>query len=127
MKLFVCISAVVILVHFTIAQNWNYDTLGPEVWSDLFHECGRTSQSPINIRTSCTVYQSYDPFQFSSSYRQVFNFTLVNDGTTIDAIPKANSSSPFQLIGGGLNGTFELIDFHLHWGENYRSGSEHQV
>jgi carbonic anhydrase len=127
MKPFASVSVLFILFPLATAQSWNYDTLGPEVWSDLFHECGRTSQSPINIRTSCTLYQSYDHLWFSPSYRRVSNFTLVNDGTTIDGIPEEDVSSSFQLTGGGLNGTFELIDFHLHWGENYRSGSEHQV
>ena len=33
----------------------------------------------------------------------------------------------FRLAGGGLNGTFEFVNFHLHWGENHKSGSEHEV
>jgi len=26
-----------------------------------------------------------------------------------------------------LNGIYQFVNFHLHWGENYKSGSEHQV
>ncbi|CAF4254724.1 unnamed protein product, partial [Rotaria sordida] len=35
--------------------------------------------------------------------------------------------SGLKLAGGDLPGTLELVNFHLHWGENHKSGSEHEV
>ena len=32
------------------------------------------------------------------------------------------------ITGGGLNGTYEFAQFHLHWGgEDSTKGSEHQI
>ncbi|CAF4666049.1 unnamed protein product, partial [Rotaria sp. Silwood2] len=54
-------------------------------------------------------------------------FNVLNNGHTIVGTYNANDSSPFKLTGGGLNGTFEFSNFHLHWDENSKSGSEHRV
>jgi carbonic anhydrase len=120
-SLFLCISC------STTDETWNYHNLGPDVWSDAYPSCAGHSQSPINIRTACTIYQPYTPFNFSSTYDLTHDFTLINNGHTIIGTYNGNESSSLKLTGGGLHGTFEFVNFHLHWGENYRSGSEHQV
>jgi len=127
MQLFIVISIIFVLVHRIICEDWNYGDLGPDVWSDRYPLCGGRSQSPINILTACTTYQPFTPFQFSSSYNLPNNFILTNNGHTIVGRYIDNSSSPFKLTGSGLSGTYEFVNFHLHWGENYKSGSEHQV
>jgi hypothetical protein len=73
------------------------------------------------------TYQALPSFSFSSSYDRTYDFKLTNTGYSITGKYNGNDSSPFRLTGGGLQGTFEFVDFHLHWGENYRSGSEHPV
>ena len=107
--------------------HWDYGALGPDVWSDFYPSCAGTSQSPIDIRTACTTYQSYVPFQFSSGYSATQNFTLMNNGHTIAGTQVDKTTYPLILTGGGLNDTFLFVNFHLHWGENYKSGSEHQL
>ena len=107
--------------------QWDYNDLGPDVWRDIFPACGGTSQSPINIKTACTAYQSFEPFQFSPAYNTIQNFTLINNGHTITAIQVNRDEYPLTLSGGGLPGTFTFANLHLHWGENYNSGSEHQM
>ncbi|CAF1254402.1 unnamed protein product, partial [Rotaria sordida] len=97
------------------------------VWSETHESCGRYSQSPIIIKTACTVYRTFTPFDFSSAYNLQHDFTLLNTGHTVVGTYHGNDSSPFNLTGGGLNGTFRLHNFHLHWGENHRTGSEHQI
>jgi carbonic anhydrase len=114
-------------IHSTMSQTWNYGDLGPDVWKDISPECGQRSQSPINIRTLCTTYREFPLFQFSAGYNKTWNFTLINDGSTIDSIPIGVDAGNLKLNGGGLNGTFDFLEFHPHWGENYRSGSEHQM
>ena len=116
------------LLHNEVScQTWNYGVLGPEIWEDLYPVCGGRLQSPINILTACTVYQIYPEFRFSSGYNQPLDFTMLNDGSTIDDNPREMNTSNFRLTDGGLNGTYEFLNFHLHWGENYRAGSEHQM
>jgi len=121
-----------LLLYFSLmsidGNQWNYGQLGPDIWSDYYPLCAGKSQSPINILTACTVYKKFAPFQFTSSYDEKHYFTLKNNGHTIIATLNTDyQQSPLYLTGGGLNGTFEFVNFHLHWGENYRSGSEHQM
>ena len=109
------------------AEAFNYEELGQEIWSDNAPLCDGQSQSPINIQTACTTYQQFSSFQFSTSYNEYKIFTLKNTGHTIGGAPKTAASPPMSISGGGLSGTFEFVGFHLHWGENRKSRSEHEV
>ncbi len=114
-------------ISLSDGPHWNYDEYGPDVWKDLYPACGATAQSPINIKTQCTTYQSYSPFQFSTAYNLAQDFTLINNGHTLVGEQTNGTAFPLLLSGGGLNETFTFRNFHLHWGENYNSGSEHQL
>ncbi|CAF0825120.1 unnamed protein product [Adineta steineri] len=120
---------IIFLLSSTVSSNqWNYGQLGPDIWSDYYPLCAGNSQSPINILTACTKYRNLKPFQLTSSYDEKHYFTLRNNGhTVIGIINQEYKQSPLVITGGGLNGTFEFVNFHLHWGENYKSGSEHQI
>ena len=110
------------------ADQWNYQNLGPDIWSESFPSCAGQSQSPINILTACTIFRDLPAFSFASAYDEPYNFTVHKYGhTVVGTLLGHNSSSMMQLTGGGLDGTFEFVNFHLHWGENYRTGSEHHV
>lgn len=110
------------------ANQWNYGQLGPDIWSDYYPLCAGKSQSPVNILTACTVYRKFSEFQFTSSYDEKHYFKLINNGHTIIATLSTDyQQSPLSLTGGGLNGTFDFVNFHLHWGENHKSGSEHEL
>ena len=127
MRLFIVNFVLFIHYHSIVSQNWNYGNLGPDVWSNTIPACAGRSQSPINIQTACTTYQRMAPFHFSSAYSIPQSFNLTNNGVTISTgLAAPNSSSPI-LTGGGLDRTYEFLEFHLHWGENYGSGSEHEV
>jgi len=116
------------IVDSTTSNTWNYADIGPDVWGDKFPLCKGHLQSPINILTACTTYQSFAPFRFSSAFNSINDFTLLNNGHTITGTYKGDNPSSLKLVGGGLeDGTFVFDNFHLHWGENYKSGSEHQV
>jgi len=109
-------------------HDWDYGKHGPAVWSELYSTCGGEHQSPINILTACTKYLSIPQFNFSDGYNELHNFTLTNNGHTIMGTYNNNSELPtFRIQGGGLNGTYEFVNFHLHWGENHKSGSEHEM
>ncbi|CAF0769021.1 unnamed protein product [Rotaria sordida] len=110
------------------ADQWNYGNLGPDIWSEYYPLCSGKSQSPINILTACTVYKDFQPFNFILTLDEKHYFTLKNNGhTIISTINNQHKQSSIELTGSNLNGTFEFVNFHLHWGEHYKSGSEHQI
>ena len=128
-----CPANVLILFLFagTIADHshdWNYADNGPDVWSELYPTCGGQRQSPINILTACTTYRKISPFTFESGYYHQHNFSLLNNGHTIVATTTNETQlSSLRLRGGDLKGTYDFVNFHLHWGENHKSGSEHEM
>jgi len=127
-KILFILSSIFFLIYADQNQSWNYAENGPDVWSETYPTCGGQSQSPINILTACTVYKNFTPFIFGSGYNEEHNFTLTNNGHTIIGTFNNETKLPaFRLTGGDLNGTFEFVNFHLHWGENQKSGSEHEV
>ncbi|CAF1585489.1 unnamed protein product [Rotaria sp. Silwood1] len=109
-------------------HEWDYGELGPDVWHERFPTCGGQLQSPIDILTACTTYKNFTPFTFGSGYNEQHNFKLRNNGHTIVGtfINEPNLSA-LRLTGGDFQGTLEFVNFHLHWGENHKSGSEHEV
>lgn len=127
MQLSLYILALLVTIRLTHSEDWNYHDLGPDTWSEIYPLCSGQSQSPIDILTACTTYKTFTNFNFSSTYGQTNNFTLVNNGHSIAATYIGNNPLTFTLTGGGLNGTFQFTNFHLHWGENSKSGSEHRV
>ncbi|CAF4232174.1 unnamed protein product, partial [Rotaria sordida] len=127
LQFFIFISLLLIIVCPITGESWNYHDLGPDIWSETYPSCAGHSQSPINIKTACTIYRTFTSFNFSSAYNLNHNFTLLNNGHSIVGTYNGNDSSSFKLTGASLNGTFEFSSFHLHWGENSKSGSEHQV
>lgn len=109
-------SLIFVLLFSTIqadqSHDWNYDEYGPDVWSERYPVCGGKRQSPINIRIACTTHRSLQSFVFGSDYQVQHNFTLKNNGHTIMGILYDPLKLPaFQ------NGTFEFVNFHLHWSE----------
>lgn len=117
------------ILYFVILvkSDWNYNDQGPDVWSEQYPFCAKHAQSPINIITACTIYQSFKPFDFSSDYNQLQSFTLKHIGHTISAILTDKNSSILIINGGNLIGTYRFSSFHFHFGENHKCGSEHQV
>ena len=118
---------VAIDVSSSNGDEWNYGSKGPDIWPDLFPTCGQRSQSPINIRTTYTIYKDLPCFQFSSQYDRKQDFRLTNNGHSISVVQVNSTASPPILTGGGLNESFIFRNIHIHWGENYGSGSEHQL
>jgi carbonic anhydrase len=123
------VLVLLVCLYFRLCQSadWNYHNLGPEVWPDLFPACAGSSQSPIDIKTACTVHQPFPAFNLSSNYGMDQAFSASNNGHGISAVMVSETNLPLSLIGGGLNGTYSFVNFHMHWGENYGAGSEHQM
>ena len=105
---------------------WSYEN--PSEWSTHFPHANGTCQSPINIVTSETKPESYPPFVFSPRYASDQLFTLTHDGRQVSAaLADKQNAGEIWLKGSGLLGRFHFVNFHLHWGENNRHGSEHEI
>jgi len=109
--------------------HWDYSDgeYGPDNWKKYFPLCGGDTQSPIDIDSLSTYYYQFQSFNFSQGYYSEQTFTLTNNGHSIQAVQTNTNGPSLQLTGGDLNGEYEFVNFHLHWGENDSPGSEHLV
>ena len=127
-RLVVFLSLLLITIKSDIFEapsfEWNYGRFGPDVWYKKFPQCAGEYQSPVNIKTACTIYRQFEPFHFSSAFYKPMKFTLIHDGHSVKGKPLGEK---LFLSGGNLNGTFTFKNFHLHWGPNQNVGSEHQM
>uniref|UniRef100_A0A3P9JBV2 Carbonic anhydrase n=1 Tax=Oryzias latipes TaxID=8090 RepID=A0A3P9JBV2_ORYLA len=119
------------LVLYTNWGDWCYNTClskevsyhSPSHWKDMEgSSCGDSRQSPIDIQTSSVksdpnldsfIFQGFDSTQVIKS--------ITNNGHTDKLV---------NVSGGGLNGMYNVLQFHFHWGKAdfiNHPGSEHTV
>lgn len=103
--------------------EWNYTD--QDAWKKVpGWYCYGVRQSPINIRTYDAVI-SRDLIDLTLwNFDQRYSGTFENNGHTVKFTPA--SGSPAALFQNHL-GTYQLQQFHLHWGNNVDQGSEHTV
>lgn len=104
---------------------------GPEDWHKLElgkpNHCGKNKQSPIDIKTSEVEEDSYRPLKITfDNTRGLVTGTLLNTGHSPELeIADSNGAS---LTGGPLgDNTYELLQFHVHFGCVNERGSEHKL
>ncbi|KAF2355711.1 Alpha carbonic anhydrase [Trinorchestia longiramus] len=129
MNSFLCVALifVVLSVKGTLAVDYTYS--GKDSWGTEFPlHCAGTRQSPINIQRTATQWN-------------FLNFLIPFDFRHYDHVPKAQyASNNFHTLavtsefdtkptvsGGGLSGSYELLNMHFHWGSDESQGSEHTV
>nr|XP_020462846.1 LOW QUALITY PROTEIN: carbonic anhydrase 14-like [Monopterus albus] len=99
--------------------------VGQSEWSKHFPDCGGTSQSPVDVVTTQTKYDSSLIPLTPLGYSQHGNkpFTLYNNGHTVVI------EMPEWMGLGGLPWLFTAVQLHLHWGSGAgpRGGSEHTI
>uniref|UniRef100_A0A7M4EUH5 Carbonic anhydrase n=1 Tax=Crocodylus porosus TaxID=8502 RepID=A0A7M4EUH5_CROPO len=100
----------------------------PRQWKQLFAECGKDSQSPINIVTSKVKMDwNLKPFTFEGYEKQTAKWVLENDGHSV----KVTLQESAKITDGSLNSKYKATQFHFHWGShgNWGSspGSEHSI
>lgn len=97
---------------------------GPKNWGQVCPS-GK-SQTPIDIKSEDTTWKKdFGAFNLLN-YDQTpsFNFSALNNGHTFQI---SFEEKYYNVSGGGLNGTFTTVQFHLHWGETNAKGSEHYL
>ena len=105
------------------AAEWNYTD--QDAWKTVpGWYCAGMRQSPINIVRSSVVTNPELVELKLWNFDQYFNGTFINNGHTVrfDLAP----GSPAALFQNHM-GTYELQQFHFHWGDNDARGSEHWV
>jgi len=111
----------------TGSSGWSYSD--PAIWSLAYPNCAGHKQSPINVKTGIArdLYQDeeFEGFNLDSFYDiPSGDFTAINNGHTAQiSLP----SGAYTTTGGGLDGTYNALQFHFHWGADDASGSEHAV
>jgi len=98
---------------------------------DYSHKAGPHSwrtgkrQSPIDIVTSeVDQGSSLPPLTIQKTCN--VSFDMVNSGTNITAVAKAESKLPC-ITCGPLQHEYEFLQMHMHWGDTDTCGSEHTV
>ncbi|XP_052432311.1 carbonic anhydrase 4b [Carassius gibelio] len=125
-------SLLAILCRFASSADWcyqsqvscsNHSCIGPDDWASVAAECGNTKQSPINIVTNKTVFDSHlTPVQFTG-YQETITTLIKNNGHTV----QVNLPDTAAISGAKLESSYKAQQLHLHWGKNGGPGSEHTI
>ncbi|CAL8282207.1 unnamed protein product [Merluccius merluccius] len=88
--------------------------------------CGGHRQSPINIVGSQAISDpNLHNFYFTNFTNQHALKTLVTNGHTVKCTVV---DGQVEVSGGGLNGSYGVLQFHFHWGDTaLHPGSEHML
>ncbi|XP_067329248.1 carbonic anhydrase 15-like isoform X2 [Anolis sagrei] len=101
---------------------------GPSHWKEIMPTCGGENQSPINIdRWKAQWDKDLDEILFEG-YDQAppGRWRLLNDGHTVVLnLDGASAAEQINITRGGLHDTYRALQFHFHWGDLNRNGSEH--
>ncbi|CAD5230939.1 unnamed protein product [Bursaphelenchus okinawaensis] len=109
-------------VHIGFGGSVN--TYDPSSWKG---QCKRSRiQSPIDLSSSDTSYQWIEPLQFVN-FNENEPLILENTGMSVQLSGFADWTNRPQIQGGGLSGTYLLVQIHFHWGQNESHGSEHSI
>uniref|UniRef100_W5MKZ0 Carbonic anhydrase n=1 Tax=Lepisosteus oculatus TaxID=7918 RepID=W5MKZ0_LEPOC len=95
-----------------------------ELWPSTFEHCSGKSQSPINIETGKTIYDSSLPAIVLEGYdlSDKALLKLQNNGHTL----QLNLPSTMHIV-QGFDNMFIAAQLHFHWGTKEVPGSEHTI
>ncbi|KAL3990526.1 Eukaryotic-type carbonic anhydrase family protein [Acanthocheilonema viteae] len=116
---------IVAAIHIA-AHKFGYDEDdGPSTWRGVCQTGKR--QSPVDIRAFEIEIALLDPLQFLN-YELNGHIHLANNGHTVigSGFERWGKDRPY-ISGGGLNGTYQLLQFHFHWSQRNDTGSEHTI
>ncbi|XP_054840575.1 carbonic anhydrase 2 [Eublepharis macularius] len=109
-----------------MSRHWGYGKdNGPSTWHETFPIANGQRQSPIDIQTKSARYDS-SLKPLSITYEPSTAKNIVNNGHSFN-VEFDDSADKCVLKGGPLEGTYRLIQFHIHWGSREGQGSEHSV
>ncbi|XP_023931986.1 carbonic anhydrase 4-like [Lingula anatina] len=109
--------------------EWTYGSgsHGPAHWKDLpgYVACGRSHQSPIDIKTEDVKEdKDLDNIAFSGYDQTNGRWTLKNNGHSVQVeIGPGN----YSISSKAFSKPYKLVQFHMHWGNSSSKGSEHFI
>lgn len=104
--------------------EWGYNQEnGPEKWPQCFPAAGGARQSPIDIRP-VDLKTITNNRKLSWRYVPENTKDVCNSGYGWKVSVNGVGS---ELVGGPLDGTYVLEQFHCHWGKTNVEGSEHTI
>lgn len=109
------------------ANGFNYDNTLK--WNADVPQCSGLKQSPIDLDLRQSSPLVIHPIVFMNFEAPLVNPVVVeNNGHSIEmGVDRTiNGFKPF-ITGGGLNGVYEVIQIHFHWGSPQVKGSEHAL
>ncbi|XP_049271034.1 uncharacterized protein LOC119391092 [Rhipicephalus sanguineus] len=118
----------ILLAACRCEDEWTYGegvAQWPNLDLDVENQCGGYYQSPINIVTRRTIYDTYLDINYYGYLDPSRNVSIVHDGNTV----KVSSSKGNDVVNAGvdLNGWYKFEQLHFHWGSNSSLGSEHRI
>ena len=63
-------------LSWTGSSGWDYFSNGPNIWFKMFDQCNENEQSPINIITKYTVYDSNLPRLKFLNYKKLIYWNV---------------------------------------------------
>jgi len=130
--------------------HWGYEGVyGAACWGTHVEACNGLKQSPIDIpakyggffpkpETTPLRMSNYANVRFGSfsnsmerypgDDERVTSGDLMNNGHTAQLDKPVNLGANQGILSGGkLNGNYQILQLHFHWGANDNQGSEHTV
>nr|XP_039253489.1 carbonic anhydrase 2-like isoform X1 [Styela clava] len=117
-----CITQIHIRSTAKMSHAWGYASsqLPPEKWHEQYPIANGKNQSPIDLVCSAATVKDFPDFNLSYKPSDLKN--VVNNGHSVTFFASGGAS---VLSGGPLSSQYTLEQFHFHWGEDSRRGSEH--
>ena len=123
MQALIALSVIALLFGLTAAVEFSYDD--QESWTGFCISSNTGRQSPINIvRDDVTTNVDLIPIDFGAGWSTLVNGEFINGGHNVQFNPDDAATSPETTT---HRGTYELKQFHMHWGNRSGEGSEHQI
>ncbi|XP_041047737.1 carbonic anhydrase 7 isoform X1 [Carcharodon carcharias] len=105
---------------------WGYGgDNGPLNWHKQFPFAQGERQSPIDIVPAQAVYDA-NLTPISISYSACTSLSICNNGYSV-MVEFEDCNDKTVVSGGPLENPYKLKQFHFHWGQRGREGSEHTV
>ena len=100
---------------------------GVTTWATRYPNfCNGTRQSPVDI-VNTIPNKNLGNIKFDNYMQNNVAVTVTNNGHTYVTSSISNYNPVPLISGGGLPGTYQLAQFHFHWGDDSTKGSEHTV
>jgi len=106
-----------------MTECWGYKCdNGPDHWHKHFPVANGPRQSPIDIVDEESEQESLAPIK--CNYPEVSGYSITNTGSSWRMDLQADGSC---LSGGALDGEYQALQMHAHWGSCRGKGSEHRL